>query len=155
MPSLVITIIALALFAALTLAGMNYVDGDVGSRSQTRMLAMTGFTQLGNAFISYREDEGAAPPTSNWQSALFPTYGNEPTAPTNLSYSYGRDGSGGHWFCLSGSASEAQYQGLSSLSNTLSPSAYFIGSSCGITTDGAAPSTFPATVAATYWVVRI
>lgn len=150
--SLIISVIAIGLFGLIVLAGINHLPADLGSKLQTSTQAATGFSQLATAFFAYRDAHGSAPASADWAATLTPTYGFYPTPPAGLAWSYGTDGSGGYWFCLSGTLTSAQYRGLSVLAEQYSTQAYFRAPACGATANGAEPTNFPAAYAATYWV---
>lgn len=150
--SLIISVLSIALFGVIVLAGINHLPADLGSRLQTSTQAATGFSQLATAFYAYRDAQGSAPDAAGWADTLTPAYGYYPTPPKGLAWSYGSNGAGGYWFCLSGNYTRAQHQAASALAEQYSVQAYFLAAACGATVNGAPPETFPHSYAATYWV---
>ncbi len=151
--SLILAVIAIALIAAVATAGLSYIEQDMGSAHETRSVTHTGFSLLGSAFLSYRIDQGVNLPVAGWEAALTPDYTFFPNTPEGVVWSYGTNGTGGYWFCLSGDAvKSSQYKGLAALREGYSAQAYFLSGACGASADGTAPATFPAAAAATYWI---
>lgn len=152
MINFVLTILSIALTAAVLYASVTYLAPGRPVITLTYNLATQGFPALGTAFSDFKSaNGGVAPAVSTWETQLTPTYTFLPAAPKGMSWSYGTDGTG-YWFCLSGSVSQPQYDGLAQAAQVFSVQQYFIGSTCGITANAAAPATWPATLAATYWV---
>ena len=157
--SLIITVSSIALLAVLLMAGMNYVNTDMITEMETTGKVRTGFIKLSTAFLNYRQLNQSALIETNWTTVLTPQYGFMPNAIANTSWSYENDSSGQN-FCLVGSVTESQYKGIEDVKSTFSSQAYFVSSTCGVTenfSEGSQPSiptTFPATVAATYWLTR-
>lgn len=153
MIALILTLTAIALLAVMLFSGISYFPADVGETQRIQAEATSGFGKLGAAFLGYRIANERAPATSTWETDLTPTYTRMPKTPTGLSWSYGTDGNGGYWFCLSGDLTKSRWDGLNRLANTYSDGAYFLNSGCGAKADGSAPGVFPAAGAATYWVI--
>ena len=153
MISILLTIVAVVLLATLLVAGINYIPSTAYAERETKTLAQTGFSVLSNAFSAYRIAKGAAPAVTTWDTDLTPRYGLMPKPPKNMTWTYGENGTGGYWFCLSGTVGKVQYEGLANLQTLLQDQVYFISDTCGATANGSLPSSYPASVAATYWVV--
>lgn len=150
--SLIISVLSIALFGVIVLAGITHLPADLGSRLQTSTQTATGFSQLATAFYAYRDAHGSAPAVTGWADTLTPAYGFYPTPPKGLTWSYGDNGTGGYWFCLSGAFTKSQHQAVTALAEQYSAQAYFLAPACGATANGAPPASFPQTYAATYWV---
>ncbi len=150
--SLIISVLAIALFGVIVLAGINHLPADLGTKLQASTKASTGFSQLATAFYAYRDAHGSAPATAGWKDTLTPAYGFYPTPPSGLTWSYGTNSSGGYWFCLSGSFAQPQYRAAAALAEHYSAQAYFLAPACGATVNGTPPESFPQNYAATYWV---
>ncbi|MHB1666044.1 hypothetical protein [Thiomonas sp.] len=157
MTSLVLTIMSIALLAAMALATVSYLPADTDSISTAQSQVSAGFISLQNGYNAYVAATGSVPTTANWSSVLTPQYVFLPAAPLNTSWAYtaGAPYSGsatGNYFCLSGTMNQAQYTGMINAARQFSPQAFFYGSACGATSDAATPTTWPATVAVTFWV---
>lgn len=151
MLSLFYTILSIALLASMLFASVQYLAPGQQLTTKTYTLADKGFTSLAQAYSNYVQATTVAPGLSTWQTDLTPKYVFLPQTPASTAWSYGTDGVG-HWFCLSGTVSQPQYAGMAQLSQIYSVQQYFLGASCGATTNSAAPATFPAPLYATYWV---
>lgn len=146
--SVVVTVIAIALFAAVMFAGSNYVDFDKIEQNKQATLVRSGFTQLGAGFTAYQNIFHKSPSA---MADIIPEYTFTPVdVVTGTSWSY--DTTTNKWFCLSGSISEVTYAAMKTFQNESSIDAVFINSACGASANMANPGSYPATVAMTYKV---
>lgn len=146
--NLVSAIVAVGLFAAVTVGGIQYIGVDTEARVRTSGAADAGFQALDSAFRARQAAGLSAPTTQNWEAALFPSFGTRPTPPKDLAWSYGVDATG-TWFCLSGTPKDQiPRTALERLKARYPEASYAVTKSCG------AAATQDGMVAATYWVVK-
>jgi len=145
--SLVIVIIAIALFSLMMFAGSNYVDFEAAEKSRQTETIKSGFMGLSIAYDAYRNTYGKFP---NDISDFVPRFTYEPVALDGSSWSY--DITNKKWLCLSGSEFSAlNFKSALRFQSKMSVDAVFVAASCGATSNMAEPI-FPATVSITYWV---
>jgi len=148
--SLIITIIALLLFVAVLVAGINYIPASTVTTKETTTIVQSGNSILANALYAYRVTHDEFPEVTGWDTTLFPNYGKLPLAPSNMAWSYGTNGTG-HYVCVSGSIDKSRFDGISAAQGLYSDE-YYVSDACGAEANGAIPSAYPAAIAATFWV---
>lgn len=142
------TLMAVALFATVTVGGIQYVSTDTQARVRIGGTAEAGFQTLESAFRARQAAGLPAPAAEGWEATLFPAYGTKPNPPKELAWSYGVDATG-TWFCLSGTTQDRPTrEALDRLKTRFAEGLYTVGEGCGggVGTAGA--------VAGTYWVVK-
>jgi hypothetical protein len=152
MIQLVIAVLAIALCALAVAGGINYLDLGVGARTAAREQASVGFAVLDAGFSAYRISNGTAPSAADWEGELYPHYAQKPETPDGMSWSYGSDASG-WWFCLSGQANEATYQGLRKYADAHAAETAISGT-CGDPGDAVNVDSFPVSLAVTHYSAR-
>lgn len=157
MLSLLLTILSIMLLAAAALISISYLPSGQYVTQATLNKLRTGLTGLQTGYNDYVAATGSTPTTANWSGVLTPQYVFLPAVPgKNLQWSYASGatygGTTGNYFCLSGTWTQAQYQGALAAAQWFSPQAYFINSGCGATSNASAPSSWPASGAVTFWV---
>lgn len=150
MSNLILTVISIALMGALLLQSVNYINpiAQIAAKLEPQMI--NSFHTLESGYNAYVLAVGSNP---TQLSDITPKYAFLPAAPKNTSWSFGTGGSNGtgQYFCLSGVFNPALMRASINLQGSLSPQAYFINSTCGVTTN-AIPAGNNPTVALTYWV---
>lgn len=166
MHQLVITIIAIALTAALALASVNYIPWWTGHAADVEKVVRGSIPLLESAYIvATRAADGAAPPvtaeadgglSSNFMNLLHFT----PAAPAHYQWTYGIHSSDGsryanlNYFCMRlapGAPSVvSQYMGLTRAKGLFSSEQFFIGPTCGVTSNYEQVTDVPSMV--TYYV---
>lgn len=145
--NLVSAVVAVGLFAAVTVGGIQYIGVDTEARVRMSNSADAGFQALDSAYRA-RQAAGLATPAVGWESALFPSFGTKPKPPKDLTWSYGVDATGS-WFCLSGVPKDhIPRDALERLKARYPEHSYAVTESC------AAADAREGAVAATYWVVK-
>lgn len=157
MLSLLLTLMSISLLAGMALVTISYIPASEPTTQATISKLRTGFTGLQTGYNDYVAATGSVPTTTNWDSVLTPQYVFIPATPgSGLGWTYvsgaAYGGTTGNYFCLSGTWNQAQYQGALSAATWFSPQAYFVNSSCGATSTGNSPTSWPATAAVTFWV---
>jgi hypothetical protein len=156
MLSLLLTLMSIGLLAVMVVTSVSYLPLDEDVILGTGDMVHNGLIALQTGYNNYVSATGSTPTSNNWTSILTPEYVFLPATPKGMSWSYTSGapyGSAtGNYFCLSGSITAAQYQGIVNQESQFSSQAYFISSTCGATTNAPAPGNWPANVAITYWV---
>lgn len=146
--NLISTVMAVGLFATMTVGGIQYIGVNTEARVKFSNAADAGFQVLESAFRARQAAGLAAPTAQTWESALFPSFGARPTPPKDLLWSYGADATG-TWFCLSGTPKDPiAKEALERLKARYADEIYAVGDSCG------AVAGKNGTLAATYWVMK-
>ncbi len=164
MTQLILTIMAIALSAALIVATVNYMPSWPKQAEITQTLGKTGFTQLQAAYKGYHTANGVVPepnadPDGGLATHFTPYLDFVPRAPDGYYWTYGRQLAGNldHFFCLApepGTATgEGDYRGLMRL-RAIFPSDQFIVHDDGLAGCGVSPVTAerPAELGATLFV---
>lgn len=143
--------------AAAALVTISYLPASEPITQATINKLRTGLTGLQTGYNNYVAATGSVPTTANWSSVLTPQYVFLPATPgAGLGWSYASGAAygstTGNYFCLSGTWTQAQYQGAVLAASWFSPQAYFVNSACGATSAGSSPASWPATAAVTFWV---
>lgn len=103
MSNLIVTIIGIVLFAALSISGVMYVDSrSVGIR-ENEYLVKSGVTQLVSDYHVYKVRRKEPLPVNNWNNFI-----EVPRSPENMNWSYGSKLEG-MYFCLSGPINERYF----------------------------------------------
>jgi hypothetical protein len=140
---LVISVLALAVAAFVTVSGIGYVSTGAATRTEATAAASAGFRAYGGALTAYRLSNRALPSPAIWRDELAPYLpGGTPRAPKGYDWSYGHDASG-PWFCISADAQEGRAQALRKAADTFPLGAVAVTGACAA--DGG-----PEAVAATY-----
>ena len=168
MVHLILTVIAIGLSAALIGASINYLNPTWPLIDRVATQVKSGVLSLEQGINQYavvNADVNVGLPTfpsvDTWEADVTPSYTFLPKPPPNLTYTYGESTAQptylgpGHYVCLSGAASEIQYKALVRAGREMSPQQYVLSDTCGATAAGTPPVTWPATVAATYWLTPI
>ncbi len=146
--NLVSAVVTIGLVATVTVGGIQYIGADTEARVKLTSSTDAGFQALDSAFRSRQAAGLASPTAAGWEADLFPSFGNRPTPPTNLSWSFGVDRTG-TWFCLSGTPKDQITKpALERLKARYLDGYYAVSDACGA---GAAQA---GRVAATYWIVK-
>lgn len=163
MYSLIILAITIVTVSALAVVAINYTPWWTANAQHAHERAAEGLVRLERAYelaTAAHPDERAPVPTGEADgglaSLMAPYYGFLPAAPQAMSWRYGAQASGPFqgldYLCVQGVAvPEGSYRGLVRLATTLGPSQAVMSDNCGGTAL-AAPSSFPAPVALTYYV---
>lgn len=151
MTNLILVVMSIALMAWIGLASIDYINPQARVAAMLTPQLKNGFNALEVGYNNYVLATGAKP---NLMSDITPSYAFIPAAPTpQVSWTFGSGGTNGagRYFCLSGSMTPAMLRAASNLQSTLSPQAYFINTTCGVTYTSIPTGANP-TAALTYWV---
>lgn len=158
MLNLILVLISIALTASVLYSTLSYLPALRPLTDRTYELSKSGFTSLESAYVSYKAATTTDLAPSTWMADLTPKYVFIPRTPEGMTWSYNIQ-SGvispavpGNYFCLSGIISKAQWDGLNRLNKIFSSQQYFQNTTCGSTTNISEPTSWPASVAMTYWV---
>jgi len=156
MSSIILVIISISLLAAFLNAGLNYVNLNQYQESKYEKLIESSLTSFSINFSAYKNLKGYSLPTSNWESELGEINQELPASISGNVWSYNNT-SGKYYFCLSSSAvSENVYNAMVKVKDNRSVKT-FVNTNCGAndaTTSFSPPSSFPAQIALTYWIVK-
>lgn len=169
MIQLIITIVAIALTAALLAASVNYLPWWQKYASDTESVVRTSAPLLEQAYdVVVRQANGVAPSVgAGADGGLMSNFGSvlklPPAAPQGFTWKYGvKSGGSAPWaglnyFCLeytdeAEGAPVGAWQGLRRAAAVFSPQQYVLGNSCGDTTSVGTPSEYPAPLALTLYV---
>lgn len=168
MIQLVIVIITIALTAALALASINYLPWWHRTANDAEQATRTSMAQLEQAYdTTVRTANGVAPaPTGDPDGGLMSQFGAAlrftPVAPPGYTWTYGHySGSDSRYtnldyFCLTPTntgAGEGVYRGLERARTIYSRDQAILGAQCGDTVDMAQPTSYPAPVKLTMFVL--
>jgi hypothetical protein len=163
MYSLILIAITIVTVSALSVVAINYTPWWSANAQHAHERAADGLVRLERAYelaTAAHPDEVPPVPTAEadggLQSLMGTYYGFLPAAPQAMSWRYGVQASGPfqglHYLCVQGAGvPEGSYRGLARLATTLGPGQAVLSDSCGGTAM-AAPSSFPAPVALTYYM---
>jgi hypothetical protein len=177
---LILTVLALSLIAAATVATVRYLPAWAPLADQTSTQVKSGFQVLERAFdLRAHDNAGAAPPvdSSRQDGGLAPYFQNYfpfmPRPPAGYAWTYGYtsqaalesdayqgNASGGlYWFCLypiSAGGAEGIYRGVKRAQQFFPQSQFYTGPngavSCGHPLNSSVPVTYPATISVTFFV---
>jgi hypothetical protein len=165
MNSLIFTLLAIALSAAVVLTTVSYLPAWQPAAAQAQAIAQAGFDTLETAHYLASKATGLEPlPTAETDGGVVTNlsayYSFLPPAPEGYAWKYGNDGvSGYNWLCLHGASAagtKAVWEALSRLKTTYSTEQYFVHSggaaNCGTASNAVAPTTYPAQFSATLFV---
>lgn len=156
MINLLLTLMSIGLLAATLLISLNYLPAQQNITQNALSLIRTGFTGLQTGYNDYTAATGSTATTSDWTSVLTPQYVFLPATPSGLAWSYASGATygstTGNYFCLGGTWNQAEYQAALDAAHWFSSQAYFTNTGCGATSNGATPSSWPASAAVTFWV---
>ena len=153
MLNILLSIIAIALAAIVIAGGSWYFDSGIAVRKEAELMATSGFGALTSGYNAYRSSNQQILPQTDWQKTLTDDFIYMPNKPANMDWSYKYDTMTptDHWFCLSGTITARQYQGLVKAKGKLSLDNTFLGSACGQNNyEAIPPASFPTAVALTY-----
>jgi len=172
MIQLIITVVSIALTAALLLASINYIPWWHGIASDTEFIIKESLPKLERAYnVATILGNGTPPaPTTEadggFQSLFEPIVKLLPAAPPGFEWSYGRytgteqPWAGLDYFCLTytasgGRAEQGAWTGALRASTIFSPQQYILGSACGKTVSQSLPSSYPQPLAITFFVAYV
>ena len=147
MTQLIITIIAIALTAALVLASISYVPAWYGFSNTAQKQVSAAMPLLEQTYDVLTRAAGGTPPAvqggsdGGFRSLFLPTLKFAPAAPAGYTWVYGQHANDGsryanlNYFCLSplGSTSEGVGRGIYRAAGVFSADQMFINSGCGAT----------------------
>lgn len=169
MHQLIITIVAIALTAALLAAGVNYVPWWYKSANDTEEVIRKSLPVLEQAYdVTVRQADGVAPAVQGtadgglW-AGFGPALGLTPAAPPGFTWRYGLKSeglapwSGLNYFCLEYTgrpegAPVGPWQGARRATAVFSAQQLILGNSCGQTMSAPNPPSYPAPLALTFYV---
>lgn len=147
--SLIQAIVGVGLAALVVAGGIQYASPAAQLRPKIAAQAEGGFGALEGSYRARQAANLPAPATADWETALFPTYGERPAAVRGLGWSYGNT-TDGVWFCLSGPLREdVVHAALTGLAVRYPPRLYDVTQDCGA--KGGPPEQ---RIAATRWMRR-
>lgn len=160
---LILTVMSIALTAALIATTINYMPGWVTDFSRNDPILTKGFCKLEGAVVDYFEQTGTdapPPPTGSADGGLAQLFEAHyrflPQSVDGGSWTYGTqdvDGIIYGYVCLSNaSLTEGSWRSLSRMQRALPVGQFVLAGACGATTSANAPSEFPATASATLFV---
>ncbi len=161
MNQLIWTIIGIGLMAAIFAAGQNYLSFDSQPQREARDKVIYAFHSMIAGYNDYKAANATPPSLANWQAELIPNYLTLPIPINSLSWSYANDTTYGDYFCLSGNISQAQNNGINSItaasSNANFPANLLViaYNACGkrsIDALGSTPASWPGAIYITYWL---
>jgi hypothetical protein len=175
MISLITTILAISLLAAMLLITVNYLPGWQSTSKQTSALVLNSFNDLRGAFASawtadnvnsYKTGTYLDPPASGTGDggleANFGPYMYTPGAPAGYTWAYGHSSVNGlSYFCMYPTGSGANFgvfEGIKSAIRSFGGSSGQItlasggSAACGSTSNSAPPASYPANYALTLFV---
>jgi hypothetical protein len=158
MVNFILTILAIALTAAVLYTMVSYVNPNQAIARGVGEQVYAGFTTLEQALNDHKTATGDwLAPGLTWASTLTPAYAFLPRPPKNMAWNYALGGAG-RYLCLApinGSAlvSEAQYKGFTRFAEKVSAQQGFVSTAgCGVVLNSQPPSSWPASVFVTYWI---
>jgi hypothetical protein len=162
--SLILATIAIALIAAYAVVAINYTPWWIPRAQIAQELTAEGLSRLERAYDLASAANADVPPAPTGASdgglsqLMRAQYGFLPKAPANTTWTYGRQSAAGtfsgmDYICLSGmSVDYPEYVGLKRYANTVGPNEVVLSNACGATSSVGEPSSYPATVALTYYM---
>lgn len=167
---LILTIIGIALTAAMLAASINYVPWWHKYATDAEEVVRRSAPLLEQAYdVVVRQAEGVAPAVGTGaDGGLMANFGSvlklTPAAPHGFTWKYGlKSGGSAPWaglnyFCLEytedpAGAPVGAWQGLRRAAAVFSPQQYIMSSQCGDTASQATPTQYPAKLALTFYVV--
>lgn len=151
MVNLIITVIALAFFAAIMFAGSGYINFDSITNLKHKTEISSGLSQLNTGIGSYRLLYDRKP--SSW-SDIVPSLIGQPSLPNNLEWGEIKinKATGYNEVCITANLSDASsFDVLKSIQSDTMPSTLIIADSCGASLD-VAPESYPTTKIITYYI---
>ncbi len=169
---LVITVVAIALTAAVAVASINYLPFWFKTAASTELLMLDTAETLVRAYIAQARTTGQGPAVdaNSADGGLQASFGDvlkfTPGAPVGFIWTYGQHPtdssrwSGMHYFCLtpvegSQGASEGVWRGIGRVQARFSTDQLVLGESCGDTSAAANPSSYPAMRSVTLFVTYV
>lgn len=149
MYSILIVIMALALFAALLYAGSSSINIDNYIIKSNKGVIESSAMTLATQFSAYENMKGYTLKETNWENEIFSLNRYSPKVLTNTLWSY-HNNADGVYFCLSGSVNNVNYAAMK-LAEASSDGIAFANTTCGVKTTGTT-DTFPADFSVTYWL---
>ena len=145
MASMIITVIGIALFVAISLGGIYYVNDSSVVLRQNEELSKSGFVKLIADYHVYVVNNNESVPVATWDSIV-----SVPRAPAGMAWSYA-DQVDGSYFCLSGVIESVGFFNAVAVNIDSGFNSFFINDSCGAT-DNDTAFIPPASKALTVWV---
>lgn len=156
MTQLIITIVAIALTAALVLASINYVPAWYGYSTTAEKQVRAALPLLEQAYDVMTRAAGGTPPAvqavadGGFRSNFVPTLKFAPAAPTGFTWVYGQHANDGtlyanlNYFCLvpTGQISDGVGRGVYRAAGVFSTDQLFINTTCGATSSIGQPASF-------------
>lgn len=133
MSQLIITVIAIALFAGLICAGTNYVNQDKMMISQEETRMRNGIVQLRSAVTIYYNNFGEFPDNYD-QIKVHTSSMNFPTGMTIESYS-NDESTGDHYFCIRSKITPVITGSITALRNNNPSEKLYVNNQCGKNVD--------------------
>lgn len=159
MLALLWTVVGIGLSGLLIYGGLSYFQGTGPERMRIKEAATSSFYGLASAYQAYVNSNNASPASGSWNTQLIPTYLTElkyPLYPTSgFTWSFNTDATYGDYFCLSGSMTSVQCNGMADASSKFPVNSYVVNAtSCSTRTAVTCASigSWPATVYVTYWL---
>jgi len=154
MAHLIIAVIAIALYAAMSVTSMNYIPAGTAYKKEVKAFVTSGAEALKGAAEEYYTNNAAL---ADETSDLTPGYVLIPPAPNGLAWSVGSGAYdltfNGTYACLSGSITAPQFEGIQASLGYFSPQAYAISDVCGTQVASHDPGPYASTPSAlTIWL---
>lgn len=156
MIQLVLTILAIALFAAMLGATMNYAPWWYKAANEANEQFTKSFRVLESAYdLTVRANEGQAPPVTaasdgGFSEGFLPVLRFSPALPPRFTITYGKNESEGsnlsglNWFCVhTPNINEGAWRGLMRTKALYSQDQMFVNTSCGASTNMSMPASGP------------
>jgi hypothetical protein len=164
--SLILAVLTIGLFSAMALVAVSYTPSWVVRAQSNPDLIATGLGRLERAYeLASAAGVSAIAPTAAVDGGLAANfqqfYGFLPASPRGLSWSYAKQNNVGafkdrDYFCLSGARVEfGEAEALKLLASTWGEGQAILANSCGDGSTGAAPASYPAPLALTYYVQQV
>jgi hypothetical protein len=156
MLAIILVLVGVALAGLLVYGNSTSLQNSSPVRSQIKENTITAIYGLASAYQAYYNANGVAPTAGACSStALVPTYITEIKYPASgLSCSFGTNATYGNYFCYSGSVSQQAYNAFVDATASFPTSSYILGTTgCAERTTDTAPTTWPATIYLTYWLL--
>lgn len=169
---LILTIISIALTVAMLTASINYIPWWHKTANDTEETMRRSLRQVEQAYdVATRAANGEAPAVQGSADGGFsanfqPVLKLLPAAPPGFTWRYGKNSAtegtwaGLNWFCLEytadeDGASQGSWKGAQRVQALYSADQLTLSGSCGSTSQGPAPSDFPAPLAVTLYVAYV
>lgn len=166
---LILAVIAITLTAATVMASINYIPWWYQTATDNDVVLRSSLPVVERAYKALARSNGGVPPAptaapdGGFAAHFGPLLRLAPVAPRGFSWSYHQfpmDGSmwaGLNYVCLTSAqpGDLGEWMGFRKAMPVFSSDQLFLGSGCGSTASAALPSTYPASVAVTYFLTFV